>query len=69
MDTIVRHNLRPAVVARWFRVHPVTCVIICAMRLELIGCQNGLHGKRNTAVIIYLLTIFIRCDELVAPLQ
>ena len=43
-NTIVRQNLRPAVVARWFRIYPVTWHGHCSMRMEIIGCQNELYG-------------------------
>lgn len=43
-NSIVRQTFWPYVIARWIRIHPVTCFGYCSMRMELTGCQNGLQG-------------------------
>ena len=54
----MRQNLIPPVVARWFRVHPVTWEGHCSLRLELIGCQNRLHGKLSNNDSAYTVCMY-----------
>ena len=54
----MRQNLIPPVVARWFRVHPVTWEVHCSLRLELIGCQNRLHGKLSNNDSAYTVCMY-----------
>ena len=38
ISTVVRHNLDPAIMARYIRVHPGYTASTVCMRLELYGC-------------------------------
>ena len=44
--TVVGHNLKEPIVARYIRIHPVTWHGLISMRAEMYGCSGG--NKENT---------------------
>jgi hypothetical protein len=43
MNTVVKHALKPAIIARYIRVRPKTWNNYIAMRIELYGCKKGIE--------------------------
>ena len=41
MDTVVSHELRPPIRARYIRFRPLTWNNHISMRVELFGCSRG----------------------------
>ncbi|XP_064635829.1 uncharacterized protein LOC135493010 [Lineus longissimus] len=39
--SVVKIDLDPPAISKQFRIYPLTCEQECALRFELIGCQNG----------------------------
>lgn len=40
-DSVVKHDLRPVIKARYIRIYPQSWKGLVAMRFELYGCKTG----------------------------
>ncbi|XP_067041220.1 tyrosine-protein phosphatase Lar-like isoform X3 [Acropora muricata] len=52
--SVVRNDFSPSIKTAYIRLHPIKCSHLCALRMEIYGCTEGLPGRppRPNAVSI-----------------
>ncbi|XP_015763107.1 PREDICTED: Down syndrome cell adhesion molecule-like protein 1 isoform X6 [Acropora digitifera] len=62
--SVERNDLSPSIRTAYIRLHPINCSHLCALRMEIYGCTEGLPGRppRPNAVSILPTSINVTWD-------
>ncbi|XP_067041211.1 receptor-type tyrosine-protein phosphatase S-like isoform X4 [Acropora muricata] len=62
--SVVRNDFGPSIHTAYIRLHPINCSHLCALRMEIYGCTEGLPGRppRPNAVSILPTSINVTWD-------